>query len=269
MLSIKTELCNQCGVCSAVCPAGVISSDNGLPQLDNQKKIMCIRCGNCEAHCPQGAINMDFKNAREFSGAHAPFLTPGQIGCHIANRRSVRDFKKTPVDRETIEELLDIVRYAPTAKNIQNVEWLIVSSREKLEEILDITAQYLELRAASSKEPLEAEFLTYLCSERKKGRDLIFWDAPHLALAYEQSKKSAIPINGTIAASCFMLTALAFGLGTCWAGYLQMAATNSGELNEMLQLPEGYLLSGALMFGYPKYQSYRIPKRKAAKVVWL
>jgi len=268
VLSINLEECNKCGICSAVCPACIINTDNGWPELQTDKESLCIRCGQCFVHCPQGSINIDFSNAREFSGAIGEPLTLEQIGYYIANRRSVRCFKKEQVPRETIEKLLDIVRYAPTAKNAQNVKWVIVSSKDKLNEILDLTARYLEDRAAKSYDPLEIEYLSYLLSERKKGRDLILWDAPHLALAYERNR-GIKSINGVIAATCFMMAAPAIGLGTCWAGYLQMATSSTSQFNEVLQIPEGNLITGALMFGYPQYKTYRIPQRKAARVLWL
>ena len=47
-------------------------------------------------------------------------------------RRSIRRYKKTPVSRKVLAELLDVARCAPTGSNKQKVHWIVYSQQEKV-----------------------------------------------------------------------------------------------------------------------------------------
>jgi len=64
------------------------------------------------------------------------------------------------------------------------------------------------------------------------------------------------------------LAAPAFGLGTCWAGYFDVAANLWPPLKNALELPDGHTSFGAMMIGYPKYKYQRMPLRNQAKISW-
>lgn len=63
-LTVKTDLCLQCGQCSQGCPYGAITQ-NGLPEFCAEKCWGCFRCYN---RCPQKAIFA----ARLKTAAHYP-----------------------------------------------------------------------------------------------------------------------------------------------------------------------------------------------------
>ena len=52
-LQFNRELCNNCLMCSTVCPHAVFERNNGkvtLPRPEN-----CMECGACQLNCPTGA----------------------------------------------------------------------------------------------------------------------------------------------------------------------------------------------------------------------
>lgn len=268
MLTFDMEKCDNCFICAAVCPNGIIGVENGLPRIRPERELMCIHCGHCEAHCPQDAICVDYPDARPYAGASlVPAITSQQIGCYLASRRSVRKFKKTPVDMNSIEELMEMVRFAPTTGNVQDVHWIIISGREKINKFVDIAVQWMKAVLAGNPEHPESRYLSVFVSEWENGRDRICWEAPHLAIAHGPILGSLGPINGVIAASYLEIAAPTFGIGTCWAGIFQMIVQSSEELKKGLGIPEGHSVTGALMFGYPEYKIQRIPRRLPAK--WL
>jgi len=58
----------------------------------------------------------------------------------IRDRRSIRKYKDTPVEREKIERVLDAARLAPSWKNLQCWRFLVLTERTKIEVVLSAFA---------------------------------------------------------------------------------------------------------------------------------
>ena len=56
-LQYKSELCNNCGMCSTVCPHAVFAAGEGAAELVNAEA--CMECGACQKNCPTGAVTVD------------------------------------------------------------------------------------------------------------------------------------------------------------------------------------------------------------------
>jgi NAD-dependent dihydropyrimidine dehydrogenase PreA subunit len=57
---IHMKWCKSCGICSAMCPRGVLTSDKaGRPIVSNPDA--CTACGLCEILCPDMAITVHGK----------------------------------------------------------------------------------------------------------------------------------------------------------------------------------------------------------------
>ena len=48
------------------------------------------------------------------------------------------------MDRETLEQLIGMARYAPTASNAQNLQWTVIEGRDKLEPLSQETINWME-----------------------------------------------------------------------------------------------------------------------------
>jgi len=53
----------------------------------------------------------------------------------LKERRSVRIFNAKPVPRNLVEELIDCARLAPTARNIQPWEFVVITKKETLQKL--------------------------------------------------------------------------------------------------------------------------------------
>lgn len=73
--------------------------------------------------------------------------------------------------------------------------------------------------------------------------------------------------DGAIALTFAELAAVSYGLGTCWAGFVMMAARSEAAA-AALRLPAGHKLLGAMMIGYPKVNYHRIPLRAEPQLTW-
>ncbi len=270
-IKIEKELCTGCGTCVSACSHGIIQKnrDDDYPIVVPGLLPYCSRCGHCEASCPKKAISVDYPGAGpvpDYSGVIS--ISPGEIGTLMTMRRSVRHFTKEPVSKETLEEILDIVRYAPTGMNGQSVHWLIFTDPAEINRlaglIIDWGREVVEKQPDFPLSPV----LSALVAKWDEGIDPICHNAPCLAVAYGPDENPVSFIDSVIALTHLDLAAPVFGLGTCWAGFVQIAADTSPEVASFLGLPEGFKSRYAMMIGHPAIKFHNIPRRDSPKVIW-
>jgi ferredoxin len=56
-LAYDESLCNQCGMCSVVCPHRVFEEGGSAARLADPES--CMECGACQLNCAAGAIKVD------------------------------------------------------------------------------------------------------------------------------------------------------------------------------------------------------------------
>ena len=56
MIALHKEACTGCGVCSKVCPHGVLSMVEKRATLIHEER--CIECGACQLNCHDGAVSV-------------------------------------------------------------------------------------------------------------------------------------------------------------------------------------------------------------------
>lgn len=272
-LAVDSEKCVKCGTCSDICVAGIIEPGD-VPHVSKENALVCMICGQCEAVCPQGAMELvDPSLEGTMDNKIGDIGSSKQIGNYLRGRRSVRHYKNETVDRKVLEEVMDIVRYAPSAGNGQPVKWMIVHDPVKVKKVAGLTIDWI--KNVISEAPPDQDFTGFnlLVEAWENGTDLVLRGAPHVVIAYaEQDENNPmsqfVSVDGVIALTHLDLALPSFGLGSCWAGGLFMALNQWPPLAEELELPEGHTFIGAMMVGYPQYQYHNIPKRNKAVVDW-
>ena len=272
-LDVDSEKCVKCGTCSEVCTARIIELGD-LPSVSRENALLCMRCGQCEAICPHGALELIDPNLQGTIPNEIDFKgSPEQIGNYMRSRRSVRHYENETVDGEVLEEIMDIVRYAPSAGNGQPVKWMIVHDPVKVKKLAGHTIDWI--KNMINEAPPDQDFTGFnpFVDAWENGVDLILRGAPHVVIAYAKQDENNpmarfVSVDGTIALTHLDLALPSFGLGSCWAGGLTMALNEWPPLREELELPEGHTFIGALMVGYPQYQYHNIPKRNEAVIDW-
>ena len=270
-LDIDLELCNQDGICAAVCGRQLIefSSTDPFPRPGPTAEEECNKCGHCLAACPSGAITVDGVRADDCPPLTRDLL-PGseQVAHLIRARRSIRRFRKKEVEQEVIQELLDLVRHAPTTSNSQMVHWVVLLGRERLAELAGLVVDWLRRAVEEDPENPEVNKLIKVIKAWEEGQDRIFHHAPALIVNHAPENVSLYREDCAIALTYLELAAPSMGLGACWLGFLMMAAQQDPRLREALGIPSDHLLHGAMIIGYPGYAYHRLPPREDAKVVW-
>jgi nitroreductase len=189
------------------------------------------------------------------------------MGFYLKKRRSVRHYTKDPVPKETILELLDTARYAASAGNGQPVEWVVIHDPENVQKIAGLTIEWMKTLRHTD-HPMSG-YIPILIGAWEAGRDVICRGAPHLLVATIPEGNPMAQTDAVIAMTHFDVAAPAYGVGTCWAGFVAMAAWQYGPLREALGIPAGRKCAYAMMFGNPRYTIHGIPRRKPLQVTWL
>ncbi len=257
-ISIDRKLCTKDNLCIRECPAGILLADaDGFPEPKPEAIDNCIQCGHCQAVCPCDALTLRGVSPKNQPPALKLPVDWEIMAGLIKSRRSIRQYKQTPVAPEMLDKLLDVTRWAPTGGNSQIVRWLLVEKPETIKEIVRLTAEW-----ARGNEPFK-----FLAGAWNAGRDVILRGAPVLAIAYAGNEYGSHQSDCLIAATTLELAASSQGIGVCWAGFF-MAACGFGykPLLEFLGIPADKKVHAALMLGYPQYGFKRIPTRRPAEI---
>lgn len=267
LLSVNRSKCIQCGICADVCARRVITMGPDGPLGGNVND--CMACGQCVAVCPTAAMdNWKTPLARQIAVNQSLCIDAEKAAQFLRSRRSVRCYQAQAVEQSKLEQLLDIARFAPTGGNAQGVSYIVISDQTHLKEISSAAISWMAQQlAAGSKmaQPYARTVQHFL----KTGRNVILRGAPHLIVAMAPETFIKGKENTHFSLAYAELYAPTIGLGTCWAGFLQMCAfCNCEPLLQLLDLPANMVVTGALMAGYPKYSFPRLVDRNPLQVIW-
>jgi nitroreductase/NAD-dependent dihydropyrimidine dehydrogenase PreA subunit len=257
---VDKDHCKKDGACVAVCPDATLrQNEEGFPE--EVPGASCILCGHCVAVCVCGAITHTGLPEEAMLPICRDLPSPEQIDGMLIGRRSVREFKEQPVSRETLEELLDVARRAPTAINLQNLHWIVVPDAAKVKAISAEIVNWLREHAVGHAAEAVARW--------DEGYDGVLRGAPTVVVACAPADSNWGAEDSAIALSFLELAAVARGVGACWAGFLTRVAAAHPPVRELLGVPEGYVVCGGLMLGQPKYKYQHVPPRKPLSVQWM
>lgn len=258
--------CARCGQCILVCPNHIFQRERNsdYPVCIEGGEEICISCYHCVATCPVGGLtigSVGHNDCSEYDKSVA--IRFDHVAHLIRSRRSIRRYSDKPVKGQVIEQLLDVTRWAPTAKNGLPLKWVIVNSTEKVRELAGTIMGWIQEQPKSER----------MVEEWNRGGDPIFRGASCVIGAYTDDASSLwSPIDAAIAIETLDICASAMRLGTCWAGIFVRAAQSSHKpaINKWLGLSGTETIHGGLMLGHIGEEVYqRIPHRPEAPKIWI
>jgi nitroreductase len=172
------------------------------------------------------------------------------------------------VERDILAKLIDIARFAPSGHNSQPVNWLVVYDRDKVRRLAGLVVDWMRHLLSEDPATAKARHMDLIVDLWEAGIDAVCRSAPHLIIAHAPEDEGTAPAACTIALTYLDLAAPSFGLGTCWAGFFNAAASLWPPLRRFLGLPERHISFGTMMIGYPKYTYHRLPFRNEAQITW-
>ena len=146
----------------------------------------------------------------------------------IAGRRTIRRFKPEPVARELLERLVNVGRLAPSAANLQPLEFVVVDEAGLKAEVFPCLKWAAYIVPAGDPKPGE-EPAAYI-----------------VTLANTKVREKMFEYDVGAAMENMILAALAEGVGSCW-----MLSIDRDKLRAVLGVPEDYRVDSVLALGYP------------------
>lgn len=287
VIQVEIDKCTSCDECIEECPRSLFRMDErGRPPRHDDPKRYCMGCGHCIAVCPSNAIiykyDSDGSSIPEFS--KVPY---GSALSHLASRRSVRRYKKTPVPKEDIEAVLEAIRYAPSGSNNRSWNFIVITNPAKIRFLAEQTISAFKLMRkmlslkwlfrlflpGKLKERLKGtaaeDGIDYVVGDFERGKDRILFNAPCVIIIHSPSYGHIAGIDAGIVVTQGMLAAQARGLGTCWIGFLIEVTFFNRKLRKWLGIPPDERVWGVFTLGYPAVTYYRVPPRDKLRVRWL
>ncbi|HMK37528.1 MAG TPA: nitroreductase family protein [Desulfomonilaceae bacterium] len=270
LFSIDVQKCKRDGLCAAECPMGLIDmQEEGFPNPVPSAEELCVNCGHCVAVCPHGALALKTMKPEDCPSVNKQLiLTPEHAEHFLRYRRSIRNYRSKPVDRGVIGELIRMASYAPSGHNLQPVHWLAIDDPAELSRLAGLVIGFMRMMIKDHPEVAGPMHFDRVVNAWEKGFDRILRGAPNVLVAHGVQSLGTAQPSSIIALTYLELAATSLGLGTCWAGYFNAAATFYPPMMEALALPQGHQSFGAMMVGYPKYVYQRLPLRNAPKIRW-
>ena len=271
LLIVDEYKCKQDGFCVRDCPRAIIrlKDKESYPQLMPGSEPLCLVCGHCVAVCPHGALSHKMVPIEDCPPIQKElFVNNAQVVQFLRSRRSIRLFEDQPVEKEKIQNLIEIARHAPTASNTQLVEWLVFNDRNTIKAFAQMAADWARDLLAKDPQAAKLPYIPTIVAAWDAGYDAVLRNAPAMVVASAPREDRNGMVNLTLALSYLELAASSMGLGACWAGLLQGALLGWPPLQKAIGLPEGHKHHYPMMLGYPKAKYFRLPRRKPPKITW-
>lgn len=154
----------------------------------------------------------------------------------LLTRRSIRRYRGEGVPLDVILRILDIARYAPSAKNSQPWEFIVVTDREKLDKLSEIHAWAKPVKRAPAA-------VVVVC-DRSKSPTSYLMDCANAAIY-------------------MMLAAHAYGVGTVWI----QALRDQDAIREILGIPSDRDPVAIIAMGWPAEDPPPRPRKPLEELV--
>ena len=147
----------------------------------------------------------------------------------IQKRRTIRRFKQEPITLETLTNLADAGRLAPSGANLQPLEFILLEDSQKVNAFFQHTRWAAYLPKDSGRPPENQTPVAYI-----------------VVLINRHIRSQGGEHDAGAAVQSMILAALEQGIGSCWLGSLDRPA-----IKRLLSIPDHYDIDTALALGYP------------------
>jgi len=156
----------------------------------------------------------------------------------ILRRYSCRAYQDKPIEQDKLDKIFEAARQAPSAKNLQDWRFVVVTDKTLKQQVADCTNQVKAFGQAGA--------VIAACSVCKE---------------IMQCGQQIAPIDVAIAMEHIALMATELGLATCWIG-----SFDAEKVRQVLEIPKEVAIIELMALGYPE-KGYRQTTREPMKSI--
>lgn len=164
----------------------------------------------------------------------------------LLTRRSIRDYEDKQVSPDLIMEIIRDATMAPSSGNGQPWRFVVVQDKEFIKRMSDESKSNLLAAMKANPSHPSRKYEGVLGNDQFN----VFYNAPSLVVIVGPRELRSVYVDCTLAASYFMLSAAARGLGTCWINL--GADIRDPEMLEALGITPDLAIVAPIILGYPK-----------------
>lgn len=254
MVIVNKEKCIGCRQCEGICHTHSIKVTECGVSIDN---LLCSTCTQCIVICPVQALSWDNIESKKINADILP--KPEQIKEFLKARRSIRKFKDKPIERNILEDIAIMSKYAPT--NNYNIDVIIVDDQSLINELETECIKFIQ-RAYNVfyKHKIIFNFMKKITPamnstdkikmERTLKRGNVFQGAPVLMILAADKRISHTELSSQYALYNMALYAQSLGIGSCISGAGKSILSRSKKAKKLLNLPKHKYIQAILFLGY-------------------
>jgi nitroreductase len=160
----------------------------------------------------------------------------------LLTRRSIRKFTDKSVAKKDIETILEAAMYAPSACNKQPWHFVVIDSKEIMNEIPKFMPNASLIKTAAC--------AILVCGDENLAHDKIYW-----------------PVDCSAATQNILLAAHELGLGACWCG-IYPRTERIASMKQLMNLPDGIHAFSLIAIGYAVENLPKPQRAAASRVRW-
>jgi len=149
----------------------------------------------------------------------------------ILSRRSIRQFKKKPIPKKILMKLVNAARLAPSAANLQPMEFVAVNDKQLNKAIFSCLRWAAYISPKGNPQPGQ-EPTAYI-----------------VVLVNTEIKDKGFERDSGAALENVILTAWEEGIGSCW-----IISIDRSKIHQILSIPDKYKVDSILALGYSAEQ---------------
>jgi len=247
-ISIDSQRCIRCGRCVKVCPSLVFGQEKAGADVCVVAPENCIVCGHCVAACPVAAVvHSEFPADKVHPVDRAQLPSPEQLLLLCKARRSNRALTRKPVPEEFIDRILAAAHAAPTASNLQQVGYTVLTGPDDLRFVVEYTLGFCRRMLRLLEMPVlgpvirrfvkgagryRQTFRRLIDEYERQGRDRILRGATALVLIHAPAENRFGAIDCQLAYQNGSLMAEALGVSQIYTGFV-LTASNADKKNRL------------------------------------
>jgi nitroreductase len=154
----------------------------------------------------------------------------------IKARRSVRAYQDKALPKKVVSDILEAGKYAPTARNLQQLEYKVITSKTLITKLSEGIAAAMQKEGMPMKGP-------------PGGKPNFFYSAPLLIIITAPKDNMFALSDSGLAVQNIMLYATSIDLGSCFIGMAKLIERDKNLL-KMIHIADNMTIVAAVICGY-------------------